>query len=122
MELDKLVEVARKALDDMKAIDIQVIDIQGKSSMTDFIILASGSSSRHVKSLANGVSVAVKEAGDEPMGTEGEGEGEWVLVDLNSVIVHVMLPDVREYYKLEKMWERPEAVEKIAAVREENEE
>ena len=120
MELDKLVELARKALDDMKGIDIQVIDIQGKSSMTDFIILASGSSSRHVKSLANGVAVAVKEAGEEPMGTEGVGEGEWVLVDLNSVIVHVMLPDVREYYKLEKMWERPEAVEKIAAIRDED--
>ena len=120
MELDKLVEVAREALDDMKAEDIQVIDIQGKSSMTDTIILATGASTRHVKSLANAVSVAVKEAGEEPMGSEGEQEGEWVLVDLNSVIVHVMLPDVREYYKLEKMWERPEAVEKVSAAREED--
>lgn len=120
MELDKLIDVATQALDDMKAEGIQVIDIQGKSSMADTIILASGSSTRHVKSLANAVSVAVKEAGEEPIGTEGENEGEWVLVDLNDVIVHIMLPDVREYYKLEKMWERPEAVEKISASREED--
>ena len=120
MELDKLVEVATQALDDMKAEDIQVIDITGKSSMCDVIILASGSSTRHVKSLANAVSVNAKEAGEEPMGSEGETEGEWVLVDLNAVIVHIMLPDVREYYKLEKMWERPEAVEKVASARDED--
>ncbi|RVU84788.1 ribosome silencing factor [Leucothrix sargassi] len=120
MELDKLVGIASTALDDMKAEDIQVIDIKGKSSMADTIILASGSSTRHVKSLANAVSVAVKEAGEEPLGSEGEAEGEWVLVDLNDVIVHIMLPDVRDFYKLEKIWERPEAIEKVAAAREED--
>lgn len=118
MELAKLVELARKALDDMKATDIQIIDLQGKSSMTDMIIMACGTSTRHVKSLANAVQVSAKAAGEEPLGSEGESEGEWVLVDLNDVIVHVMLPEVREFYKLEKIWERPEVVEKITANRE----
>ena len=117
MELAQLVELVRKSLDDMKADDIQVIDIQGKSSMTDTIVLASGTSTRHVKSLANGVQVSAKEAGLEPLGSEGELEGEWVLVDLNDVIVHVMLPEVRDFYKIEKIWERPEVIEKVATDR-----
>ena len=117
MELAQLVELVRKSLDDMKADDIQVIDIQGKSSMTDTIVLASGTSTRHVKSLANGVQVSAKEAGLEPLGSEGEMEGEWVLVDLNDVIVHVMLPEVRDFYKIEKIWERPEVIEKVATDR-----
>ncbi|WP_022952262.1 ribosome silencing factor [Leucothrix mucor] len=115
MELDQLVALTSEALDDMKATDIHVIDIRGKSSMTDFIILACGTSTRHVKSLANSVKVRVKEAGIEPLGSEGEAEGEWVLVDLNDVIVHVMLPDVRDFYKLEKIWEPTPASEKTQA-------
>ena len=114
MELAQLVELVQTSLDDMKAVDIQVIDIQGKSSMTDTIVLASGTSTRHVKSLANSVQVSAKDAGIEPLGSEGELEGEWVLVDLNDVIVHVMLPEVRDFYKLEKIWERPEVIEKVA--------
>ncbi|PID46618.1 MAG: ribosome silencing factor [Proteobacteria bacterium] len=114
MELVKLVELVHEALDDMKAADIQIIDIQGKSSMADTIVLASGTSTRHVKSLANNVQLRVKEAGEEPLGTEGELEGEWVLVDLNDVIVHIMLPEVRDFYKLEKIWERPEKLEKVS--------
>ena len=117
MELEKLVELTRESLDEMKATDIQVIDIQGKSSMTDFVILASGTSTRHVKSIANNVQVRVKEAGETPLGAEGEREGEWCLVDLNSIIVHIMLPEVRDFYKLEKIWERPEVVEKVEAAR-----
>ena len=117
MELEKLVERTRESLDEMKATDIQVIDIQGKSSMTDFVMLASGTSTRHVKSIANNVQVRAKEAGEEPLGAEGEREGEWCLVDLNSVIVHIMLPEVRDFYKLEKIWERPEVVEKVEAAR-----
>jgi len=119
MELEQLVELAREALDDMKATDIQIIDIRGKSSMADTIVLASGTSTRHVKSLANNVQIQARAAGEEPLGSEGENEGEWVLVDLNDVIVHIMLPDVREFYKLEKIWERPEAIEKVASTREE---
>lgn len=115
MELAKLIELTHEALDDMKATDIQVIDIQGKSSMADTIILACGTSTRHVKSLANNVQIRAKEAGEEPLGMEGELEGEWVLVDLNDVIVHIMLPEVRDFYKLEKIWERPEKIEKVAA-------
>ena len=117
MELEQLVEQTRESLDEMKATDIQVIDIQGKSSMTDFVILASGTSTRHVKSIANNVQVRAKERGDEALVAEGEREGERCLVDLNSVIVHIMLPEVRDFYKLEKIWERPEVVEKVEAVR-----
>lgn len=114
MELAQLIDLAHEALDDMKATDIQIINIQGKSSMADTIILASGTSTRHVKSLANNVQVRAKEAGEEPLGSEGELEGEWVLVDLNDVIVHIMLPEVRDFYKLEKIWERPDKIEKVA--------
>lgn len=117
MELEQLVALTRESLDEMKATDIQVIDIQGKSSMTDFVMLACGTSTRHVKSIANNVQVRAKEAGEEPLGSEGEREGEWCLVDLNSIIVHVMLPEVRDYYKLEKIWERPEVVEKVEGMR-----
>lgn len=117
MELAQIVELVTKSLDDMKAVDIQVIDIQGKSSMTDTIVLASGTSTRHVKSLANSVQVDAKDAGLEPLGSEGELEGEWVLVDLNDVVVHVMLPEVRDFYKIEKIWERPEVIEKVATDR-----
>jgi ribosome-associated protein len=117
MELAQIVELVRTSLDDMKAVDIQVIDIQGKSSMTDTIVLASGTSTRHVKSLATAVQVSAKDAGIEPLGSEGELEGEWVLVDLNDVVVHVMLPEVRDFYKIEKIWERPEVIEKVATTR-----
>lgn len=92
------------ALDDLKAKDIQEIDVRGKSSVTDLLVVASGTSSRHVKSIADEVVKKAKQAGLPPIGVEGQREGEWVLVDLGDIVVHVMLPRTREFYGLERLW------------------
>ncbi|MFC5488621.1 ribosome silencing factor [Dokdonella soli] len=92
------------ALDDLKAKDVQEIDVRGKSSVTDLLVVASGTSSRHVKSIADEVVKKAKQAGLPPIGVEGQREAEWVLVDLGDVIVHVMLPRTREFYGLERLW------------------
>jgi len=104
MVIDELKQLAIDALEDLKAEDITVLDVNGKTTVTDWLIIATGSSSRHVKSLANNVAIEAKNAGIPPIGTEGEVEGEWVLVDLGDVIVHVMQQQVREYYDLESLW------------------
>ncbi len=112
MELDQLKQLVLDTLDDMKAKDVQVLDVRGKTSVTDFMIVASGTSDRHVKAVAETVAFRAKEAGETPLGTEGVSEGEWALVDLNSVVVHVMLPKVRDFYALERLWAATEATRK----------
>lgn len=92
------------ALDELKARDIREIDVRGRTSIADLLIIASGTSSRHVKSIADEVVKFAKRAGMLPLGVEGEAEAEWVLVDLGDIIVHVMLPRVREFYGLERLW------------------
>lgn len=92
------------ALEDVKAQDIQVLDVRGKTSITDFMIVASGTSDRHVKALADAAVEAVKKHGETPIGVEGESSREWVLVDLGDVILHVMHPQTRAFYNLEKLW------------------
>ena len=92
------------ALDDLKAIDTKIVDVRGLSSVMDFLVVASGNSSRHVKSLANHVVVKAKEAGCPPIGVEGENDADWVLVDLGDVVVHVMQPAARSFYDLERLW------------------
>ena len=93
------------ALEDLKAKDIREIDVRGKTSIADLLVIASGTSARHVKSIADEVVKFAKQAGVMPLGVEGEQEAEWVLVDLGDVIVHVMLPRIREFYGLEKLWD-----------------
>jgi ribosome-associated protein len=104
MQSEQLVELVTEALEDMKGQQIRVLDVRGKTPLTDFMVIASGTSNRHVKSLADSVAVRAKAQGVQPLGMEGEDGQEWVLVDLNDVIVHVMLPRVRDFYNLEKLW------------------
>ncbi|HED17628.1 MAG TPA: ribosome silencing factor [Gammaproteobacteria bacterium] len=92
------------AIEEMKGNDIHVIDVSVKSSFTDNMVIASGTSTRHVKSISENVAMKAKKAGMHPLGVEGEQMGDWVLVDLGDVVVHVMLPDVRDFYGLEKLW------------------
>jgi ribosome-associated protein len=92
------------ALEELKAQDVREIDVRGRTSIADLLIIASGTSSRHVKSIADEVVKFAKRAGMLPLGVEGEQEAEWVLVDLGDIIVHVMLPRVREFYGLERLW------------------
>jgi ribosome-associated protein len=104
MQTDELKAIALQALEDLKGLDIADYDVRDMTTVTDIMIIASGTSDRHVKSLADAVVIACKKAGVPPLGVEGEQEGEWVLVDLGDVVVHVMQPRVREFYALEKLW------------------
>jgi len=92
------------AVEDLKAKDVVEIDVRGKTSVCDYLVIASGTSTRHVKSIADEVVKKVKSLDVQPLGVEGEREAEWVLVDLGDVVVHVMLPRVREFYALERLW------------------
>jgi len=92
------------AVAELKAKDVREIDVRGKTSITDLLVIASGTSTRHVKSIADEVVKFAKRAGVMPLGVEGEREAEWVLVDLGDIVVHVMLPRVREFYGLERLW------------------
>ena len=104
MQVEKLRDLVIKVLEDMKAKDIVVIDVKGRTSITDIMVIASGTSAQHVKSLAETVAFQAKSAGETPLGQEGVTEGEWALVDINGVVVHVMLPKVRDFYQLERLW------------------
>jgi ribosome-associated protein len=104
MQPEALKQLVIDTLDDMKARDVQVLDVREKTSITDIMIIASGTSSTHVKSLAETVAFKAKDAGAQPLGTEGLRDGEWALIDLNDVVVHIMLPKVRDFYHLERLW------------------
>jgi len=99
-----LLATVHKALEELKAKDVVEIDVRGKSSVADYMVVVSGTSTRHVKSIADEVVKFAKKLDLMPLGVEGEREAEWVLVDLGDVIVHVMLPRVREFYALERLW------------------
>lgn len=101
---DALLSVAQNALEDLKAVEPVVLDVRALSSVMDYLVVASGTSSRHVKSLADNVLMKAKEQGVRPLGVEGEGAGEWVLVDFGDVVVHVMQPAARSFYDLERLW------------------
>ncbi|KAB7663110.1 ribosome silencing factor [Sutterella seckii] len=104
MELNQLVATAIEALEDVKARDIKIFNTEKLTDQFERVIIASGSSNRQTRALAYAVSSAVKEAGGEVLGIEGGDTGEWVLVDLGTVVVHVLQPNVRDYYNLEEIW------------------
>jgi ribosome-associated protein len=118
LRIRPLVQVVEGALDEMKAVNVRVLDVHKLTDIADTMVIASGNSDRHVRSIADRIVEHAKKAGFRPMGIEGERDGEWVLVDLHDVIVHIMLPRVREFYRLESLWDvsaaRREATERTA--------
>ena len=103
--MPSLKSVVINALADMKALEVKVLDVRGLTDIADFMVIASGTSDRHVRSVAQRVVERTKEAGFRPHGVEGQQDSDWVLIDLSEMIVHVMLPRVREFYGLEKLWD-----------------
>ncbi len=112
MNPEEMKKLIVSALEDAKAQNVTSIDVHNVTDITDYMVIASGTSSRHVKSVADKVARTLRDAGNKPLGTEGESEGEWVLVDFGDVILHVMQPAVREHYQLEKLWEHGAVREK----------
>jgi len=104
MNSDELRDLIVEALDEVKGVDIVTLDVSNMTTVTDWMVVASGTSSRHVKALVDNVAERAKAAGHRPTGVEGEAGGEWVLLDLQDALVHVMLPKIREFYNLEKLW------------------
>jgi len=115
MQAEDLKLLVIDALEDIKAEDIQILDVRTMTDVTDYMIIATGKSTRQVKALANEVVMQAKNADHQPMGVEGEDIGEWALVDLGDVIAHVMTAQTRATYNLEKVWSVPETSEQVAA-------
>jgi ribosome-associated protein len=114
MQAEAMKQAVISALEDIKAKDIVALDVKHLTSLTDYMIVATGDSNRQTRALANHVQEKLKELGAEVIGVEGEGSGEWVLVDLGMVVVHIMLPTSREYYNLEQLWGGVEAARRHA--------
>ena len=104
IENKNLLKWTLNELDEMKANDIKVLDVSALTTVTDTMIIASGTSTRHVKAIASSLGAAAKKAGIPPIGVEGVGQGDWVLVDLGDLIAHIMIPETRDFYQLEKLW------------------
>ncbi len=109
MNTEQLKTLALKALDDLKGKDIVSMDVASHCDFTDVMIFCTGTSNRHVKSLAQNVVEEAKKQGQQPLGVEGEDEGDWALIDLGNVVVHVMQEEVRDFYQVEELWDiKPE--------------
>lgn len=107
--LQACLDAVHLALADMKAKDILQLDVSAISNVADAIVIASGTSTRHVKSMADNVAEEARKAGFRAIGVEGERDAEWILIDLSFVVVHVMLPTARKFYDLESLWQNPQA-------------
>ncbi len=112
MQQNELLTIVQNTLDDKKALNIKTIDVQGKTSVTDFMVIATGTSDRHLNSLSGYVVDAIKAIGVTPLGIEGNDGSNWVLVDLGDIILHLMTEQTREFYQLEKLWE-PDFVDEV---------
>nr|WP_110019773.1 ribosome silencing factor [Plasticicumulans acidivorans] len=104
MQLEELKNVVVDALEEVKGVDLKVLDVRGKASFADLMVIVTGTSDRHVKALAGKVQEKCREAGEKPIGVEGERDGQWVLIDFGDVVVHVFTAQQRDYYNLEKLW------------------
>lgn len=109
LDLETMKNAVIEALEDIKGFDITVMDVRKLTSMTNYMIVCSATSSRQAKALADNVRVKLKEKGADLRGTEGEKDGEWVLVDLDDIVVHIMVPATRAYYNLEQLWGEAES-------------
>ena len=115
MQTDEIRTLVLDAVEELKAVNIRVLDVHEQTSITDVFVIAGGTSNRHVKAIAHHVTMKAKEAGMDILGVEGEAQGEWVLVDLGDVVAHIMLPQVREFYQLERLWESGPATHRESA-------
>ena len=111
MQSEELKVIVHEALDDLKAINVVELDVRPLTDVMDYLVVATGTSNRHVKSLADNVSVEAKAQGMRPLGIEGQNGAEWVLVDFGDVVVHIMLPATRDLYDLERLWSVPVGAE-----------
>jgi ribosome-associated protein len=109
MDSEEFTGFVTAALEDLKAVNTVTLDVRSLTDVMDYLVITSGTSNRHVKSLASHVAAEAKQQGIYPLGTEGESGGEWVLVDFGDVVVHVMLPATRDFYDLERLWVVPDA-------------
>ena len=107
MKTTPLSQIVRAAIEDIKGLDLKFIDVRELTTITDYMVLCTGTSNRHVKSIADNVIAKAKEAGYRPLGVEGMDAGEWVLVDLGDIVAHVMQAQTRAFYQLEKLWDVP---------------
>ncbi|MDM8566258.1 ribosome silencing factor [Candidatus Halobeggiatoa sp. HSG11] len=113
MNIEQLLSIVKDALADKKAHDIEVLDVRNQSSITDFMVIATGNTSRQVVALAQHIVEKAKSYGQKPLGEEGSNVGEWVLVDLGDIIVHIMQPETRDFYQLEKLWSEANTVSNL---------
>ena len=102
--------LAAEAAGERKGLDVRVLDLREMGAFTDFFVIASGTSDRHARAVAESVLEALRAQGERPLGTEGERNGRWILLDLGDVVVHVFQPEVREFYDLERLWGEAETV------------
>jgi ribosome-associated protein len=115
MKQTPLLKLVKAAVEDAKAFDLKVLDVRTLTTITDYMVICTGTSNRHVKSIADNVIEKSKQSGHRPLGVHGEEGGEWVLVDLADILVHVMQAQTRAFYQLEKLWDMKEAKAKKAA-------